>query len=347
MLRRHAASGGDGPHADLSGADLSSADLSGAASASYLAAGPRFLVLGCKFDVPVDERDENESRDPDYLRLFGMRDIYPSALVYGCTEKLCSEGRAHHIFARNFTNPRVVKDILECFPGGVSAVFLDYFWLQTGWYRHRYGGDWFAWSRAAFSQMPALQCCILPVDGGRARCGGGQSDMLAALQTFEDRGGDGAFDVHLMTLLEAETYHPLVLATMLVDNELNSHFGKSARTHDHQVEWLWGHADGQPHHSRPRSARNDRGGGPCFIVVCRKGLNWKEWLLGLQNLQGLVGSRVHAGDNANGAEGVVKRVLFHGADAGRPRAVPQLKLDWECGRSTLLRVTDAVRLILV
>ena len=96
------------------------------------------------------------------------------------------------------------------------------------------------------------------------------------------------------------------MATRLANPELTElHQGRS---HDSQVQWLRGWRDGGAHigaegHRKKATVKasananasansNPPVGGPCFVVIHRRGLDWRQWLLSLQQWDDLRNARV-------------------------------------------------------
>ena len=285
--------------------------------------------------------------------------------------------------------------------GGPELILFDYFWLQTGHYRRRYGTTWLShWVPAAFGlhpalapsvgrgasdydfgldskiarvasafsgpcgeaaptdlKLPNLKCVILPIDGGQKGCAS-SSDMMRMLADYHNSPAAEEhrrfITVTTMTLLEAEMLHPLVVATCLADPELLSNH--QGRSHDSQAQWLYGWRDGAAHRSAV-GRRAAEGGGPCFVVIHRRGLDWKKWLLGLQQLDALPGSDVRVRQSAPSRaasrqpsgwlSGKIDEVMLHQSSKGDVHAAPEVQIQWEDKSRTKVLLPDALRMLVV
>lgn len=418
--------------------------------------GTSAVVIACKFDCRrfAENMEAAYAKDPDYLRLDYIKQSCPGITrVLGCSERdpFYAGGQAaelildhaalepDHIHSADFGNPAVLKSFRDRVgvgtatttttkttrrrrtgggggSGGPELILFDYFWLQTGHYRRRYGTRWLSdWVPAAFGlpmatcestqteafgldckgqltstygttgavdaaagleslALPNLQCVILPVDGGRDGCAE-VSDMMRMLKEYQ---ASPQFAEHAkkitvttMSLLEAETYHPLVLATRLADPELVEMH--KSRCHDSQVKWLLGWRDGGAHMSA-QGCRLAKGGGPSFVVIHRRGLDWREWLLKLQQLPKLRGARVRVRSNPDGTSattassapsrrrsrpnpqrkaaaeewvyGRVENVVLPKDKCGQPQAAPLAHIAWDDGSpKTTVTLTEALRML--
>ncbi len=160
----------------------------------------------------------NRAPGPDSERARALGRLYRGARVVTASESRGWEGgvdppRERHIDV-NFS-----ASIVPAIERGTRAVFLDYFWLQAGYYvPSRYGDTWFRGRSGpskleeAFERCPSLQACIIPLDND---VDGGPGTMYRAALEWVAGGTPPPLSIDLLSFAEAFDAHPLVRATAL------------------------------------------------------------------------------------------------------------------------------------
>jgi hypothetical protein len=226
---------------------------------------------------------------PDRIRLDMVQQMYSGFRVHSVSEmKKRGDTSIPHVES-NF------KKSLSTTLHAVQPelVILDYFWLAVNYFIENYGIDWFilfgkVWDafHSGFDSSAETAAAAGESNGARRRlarerretrleCGGtgnrvqvmilpcdigkvGRMSSMRAMLAEKDLPPD--VDIELMSMEDAVEYHPLVRATIAVDEEL-----KKAR-----------HLVGRNHIEQAPRLDVDSP----FVVIFRRGLIWREWLTG-------------------------------------------------------------------
>ena len=133
-----------------------------------------------------------------------------------------------------------------------KILMLDYFWLQPGYYEERYGMNWLTSKIRELFVSHACQVMLIPVDSR-----GAVDEMFNG--SFDDR--PNTVDIEYVSEVDAVKHHPLVRATRHIDLQLKNLSERVC------------HAKGRWHDMQMQRLK----AGPPFVVVFRKGVDWKAY----------------------------------------------------------------------
>lgn len=203
------------------------------ATATQTDARPGFALLGF-----------NRLSESDVARMRALSRVFPGVRIVSASEaKPLGEENGPRAYSssddedENENPPVPYEDDephLECdfkyslagaFEPSTVAIFLDYFFLQPGWYERRYGENWL-WPTvnkatkvvspskvaAAFGASPVLQLCLLPLD---VSIGHGNGLVYASIVDPFVRGdlAKRGLALELLSFEQARAVHPLIEAT--------------------------------------------------------------------------------------------------------------------------------------
>jgi hypothetical protein len=231
------------------------------------------VVLACRYDTP-----NGRPFDPDHRRLDALAAAYPQLHVLGSTE-LNPAPRATGAAASQHVNANWKKSLAPVLEEEPRVLLLDYFWLATGYYESNYGTNWLSAKLHEALVIGSVDVMILPEDTSDSLA------TMAAAAKSRSKFPPTGVAMEYLTAAEAEKHHPLVVATLAIDNDLKGlwHKNQSARGRYH---------DGQM--SRLAATHP-------FVVVYRTGLDWRSYFAELRVAPASEEAAAHAavggGDN--------------------------------------------------
>lgn len=193
--------------------------------------------------------------DRDVIRLDSLASVVRRGVTITAVGEAASNSvepgsRKWSYKAHNFRQLRGFESILTA---STVGILLDYYWVQTAYYRNAYGTNWLeSKAPAAFHACPALRFVVLPYDAGSTDVADMVASGAANLQAY-------GLAVTDMTDEEAKELHPLVVAT-----EAAAKANKSLREADTvQRQRYW------------------RSPAP-FVVIHRSGDDWRQAMSSLK-----------------------------------------------------------------
>ena len=147
---------------------------------------PSTHVRGRNYDTIVYALAMSWHRPRDRIRLQMLKNRNPRTHIITVSDCEHSQGSMEHISSHFDTRlgRRVLRESIcgqrQAYPRATINVFLDYFFLQAGYYHKRYGMQWLSATCPTLLEAGADEV-ILPYDGGwsNAPSGSNMESMLA------------------------------------------------------------------------------------------------------------------------------------------------------------------------
>lgn len=174
---------------------------------------PGVVVLAAHY---VSEDQDAADSDSHRLRHFSL-----STSVGRFCGVTFGDMPAHAGFFKHDFKPAVPTSDAE-------LVCLDYFWMQRGgdWIKMRYGSNWRTKIETSFWRCPQLKAFIVPNNFGLfddGTCKGVAALELYATEAPEAGHARERLTVSCINATQAETLHPLVVATLARDSSQSPH----------------------------------------------------------------------------------------------------------------------------